>query len=118
MLVTPQSLSAAQQTQARENIGSEAATRIVQITGSEATITPEHNCIYQCGELQTLIVTDPPHVGAWAIRFRSGATATSTTVPASLLGLERFAARANTLYEINVLDRRALYHGWPVEVQA
>lgn len=117
VLITPQQLSAAQQAQARENIGSEAAARIVPLTGQEVTITPEHNCVYQCGELRTLTVINPPEVGAWAIRFRSGAVAATTTVPASLLGLERFAARANTLYEINVLDRRALYHGWPVEVQ-
>ena len=114
VLVTPQSLSAAQQAQARENIGGEAAARIVQITGSEATITPEHNCVYQCGSLNSLTVSDPPEKGAYSIVFRSDAVAPTTYLPAALLGLERFAVQPYTLNEINVLDGRALAVSWPL----
>ncbi|MBR4657458.1 MAG: hypothetical protein IKO68_13080 [Oscillospiraceae bacterium] len=111
---TPQILTPAQQTQARENIGGEAAARIVQITGSEATITPEHNCVYQCGSLNSLTVSDPPEKGAYSIVFRSDAVAPTTYLPAALLGLERFAVQPYTLNEINVLDGRALAVSWPL----
>jgi hypothetical protein len=46
--------------------------------------------------------------------FTSGSTATSTTFPATILGLEDFAAEANTIYEINVLDNRAVVGSWAV----
>lgn len=80
--------------------------------GSAVTITPATNTIYQCGELSSLTITNPPATGAWSVVFASGATATTTTIPASILGLEDFAPEANTLYEINVLDGRAVYKGW------
>ncbi len=114
---TPQILTPAQQTQARENIGGEAAVRIIPVAGQEVTITPEHNCVYQCGELLALTITNPPETGTWAIRFSSGAEAATTSIPEAVLGLERFAARPNVFYEINVLDNRALYHGWAVPAQ-
>lgn len=85
-------------------------------TISEAVVelTPEPNVIYHCGTLTSLTVSDPPSVGAYTIIFTSGATATSTTFPATILGLEDFAAEANTMYEINVLDNRAVVGSWAV----
>lgn len=80
--------------------------------GSAVTITPADNHIYNCGELSSLTITNPPATGAWSVVFTSGATATTTTIPASILGLEDFAPEANTLYEINVLDNRAVWRGW------
>jgi hypothetical protein len=84
------------------------------ISGATPTITPLHNTIYQCGELTSLTITNPPSTGAYSIVFTSGSTATSTTFPATILGLEDFAAEANTLYEINVLDNRAVVGSWAV----
>lgn len=84
------------------------------VSGTTPTITPEANTIYQCGELSSLTITNPPATGAWSVVFTSGATATTTTIPASILGLEDFAPEANTLYEINVLDNRALIASWAV----
>lgn len=84
------------------------------VSGTTPTITPEANTIYQCGELSSLTITNPPATGAWSVVFTSGATATTTTIPASILGLEDFAPEANTLYEINVLDNRAVWMGWPL----
>lgn len=84
------------------------------ISGTTPTITPEANTIYQCGELSSLTITNPPATGAWSVVFTSGATATTTTIPASILGLEDFAPEANTIYEINVLDNRAVWSGWPL----
>lgn len=86
----------------------------VELTGATQTIVPKRNRVYKCGELSSLTITDPPATGAYSIVFTSGATATATTIPATILGLESFAAEANTLYEINVLDNRALLVSWAV----
>ena len=89
---------------------------ITKATVSEATptITPQNNVIYSCGELTSLTISNPPATGAYSIVFTSGSTATTTTIPATILGLESFAAEANTLYEINVLDNRAVVGSWAV----
>lgn len=84
------------------------------VSEAAASITPEANAIYHCGTLTSLTVTNPPSTGAYSIVFTSGSTATSTTFPATILGLEDFAAKANTLYEINVLDNRAVVGSWKV----
>lgn len=86
----------------------------VIVDGATPTITPEDKHIYRCGELTSLTITDPPATGAWSVVFTSGATATTTTIPSTILGLEDFAAEANTLYEINVLDNRAVVGSWEV----
>lgn len=114
VLYTQQTLSPAQQAQARQNIQGEAAAKVVQIPGPDAVITPEGNTIYQCGELASLTITNPPASGAWSVVFSSGAAATVTTSPVSILGLENFAAGANSVYEINALDNRALVYSWAV----
>ena len=86
----------------------------VTVSGSTPTITPADNTIYKCGELTSLTISNPPATGAYSIVFTSGSTATTTTIPATILGLESFAAEANTLYEINVLDNRAVVGSWAV----
>lgn len=84
------------------------------VSEAAATITPEANTIYTCGTLTSLTITDPPATGAYSIVFTSGSTATTTTIPSTILGLESFAAEANTMYEINVLDNRAVVGSWAV----
>lgn len=86
------------------------------IVGDTASITPENNTIYQCDTLTSLTITNPPATGAYSIIFTSGATATTTVIPNTMLGLESFAAEANTIYEINVLDNRAVVGSWAVSV--
>lgn len=86
----------------------------VTVSGTTPTITPTPNTAYNCGELTSLTVSNPPAAGSYSIVFTSGSTPTVTTFPASILGMEDFAAEANTLYEINVLDGRAVYAGWPL----
>ena len=88
--------------------------RTVDLPGAALTLTPEPDTLYRCGELTELTISNPPAVGAWEIVFTTGAVPTVTTVPASLLGLETFAAEAETVYEINVLDGRAVWRGWAV----
>ena len=86
----------------------------VNVSGSDAVIYAQDNTIYQCGELTSLTIDSYPASGMFAIVFTSGATATTTTFPATILGLEDFAAEANTTYEINVLDGRAVVGSWEV----
>ncbi len=86
----------------------------VNETGSAVSITPANNTIYKCGTLTSLTITNPPETGAYSIVFTSGSTATTTTIPATILGLESFAPEPNTIYEINVLDNRAVVGKWAV----
>ena len=96
------------------DVGAAPAETVVNVTGTTPTIEPQANTIYKCGELTSLTISNPPATGAYSIVFTSGATATTTTFPATILGLEDFAAEANTLYEINVLDNRAVVGSWAV----
>lgn len=90
------------------------ATNELSVYGTTPTVTPVANNIYKCGTLTSLTVSSPPATGAYSIVFTSGATATTTTIPATILGLEDFSAEANTIYEINVLDNRAVVGSWAV----
>lgn len=96
------------------DVGAAAAETVIEVTGTTPTITPAENTIYNCGELTSLTISNPPATGAWSVVFTSGATATTTTIPSTILGLESFAAEANTMYEINVLDNRAVVGSWEV----
>ena len=87
---------------------------VVDVTGATPTVTPENNKRYQCGTLTSLTISTPPATGEYSIVFTSGATATTTTIPATVLGLENFAPEINTIYEINVLDNRAVVGSWAV----
>lgn len=83
------------------------------ISGASPTIAIRSDHFYKCGELTSLTVTGFT-TGAWSISFTSGSTPTVTSIPSTILGLESFAAEANTLYEINVLDNRAVVGSWVV----
>lgn len=97
-----------------EDVGAAEAETVVAVSGATPTIEPQSNTIYNCGELTSLTISNPPTTGAYSIVFTSGATATVTTFPASILGLESFAAEANTIYEINVFANRAVIGSWAV----
>lgn len=84
------------------------------VIGTTVEITPANNTIYKCGVLEQITISSPPNTGAYSIIFTSGATPTTTIIPATVLGLEVFAAEANTIYEINVLDNRAVIGKWAV----
>lgn len=89
---------------------------IVSVEGDTPTVEPIDNRRYQCGTLTSLTISAPPATGEYSIVFTSGATPTTTTIPATILGLEDFAPEDNTMYEINVLDNRALVGSWVVSV--
>lgn len=86
----------------------------IALTGSTPTFTAQDNSIYTGGILTSLTLDDYPASGEFTIVFESGSTPTTTSFPASILGLETFAAEADTLYEINIKDGRAVWHGWDV----
>lgn len=94
------------------DVGAATAETVVEVSGATPTITPAANTTYKCGELTSLTISNPSASGAYSIVFTSGNTATETTFPETILGLEDFAAKANAIYEINVLDNRAVYNGW------
>lgn len=84
------------------------------VTGSTPTIAIcENNHIYECGEVTSLTVTDIDNPGSFILRFISGATATTTTLPAGMVFPEAFTPEINTRYEINCVDGYALAAGWP-----
>lgn len=85
---------------------------VVQVSGATPTIVPEDNTRYVCGELTSLTVSSCPASGFWTIEFESGSTATTTSFPNTMKGLDSFAAEANKVYEINVLDGKALNASW------
>lgn len=77
------------------------------VSEAAASITPEANTIYNCGELTSLTISNPPATGKYSIIFYSGSTATTT------VGIENFVAEANKRYKITVEDNYATYDSWP-----
>lgn len=93
---------------------SPAPTTVTDLTSTSVTLSSAaDNTEYSYGELSALTVTAITATGDFIIRFTSGATATTTNFPASMVFPEAFAAEANTRYEINVSDGYALVAGWP-----
>lgn len=83
------------------------------VTGTTPTISVQGNMFYVCDELASLTITGTTP-NEWSLLFTSGTTPTITNFPSSILGLENFAAEANTIYEINVLGNRAVVGSWAV----
>lgn len=90
------------------------APTIETVSGASKTLNPTANQVYNCGTITELTISNPTTSGAYSIVFTSGSTATVTTFPATILGLEQFAADTNRIYEINVLDNRAVVGSWAV----
>lgn len=92
----------------RQNLGAGSVNPpdVVDIISATPTIEPKDNEIYNCGELTSLTISNPPATGKYSIIFFSGATATAT------VGIENFAAEANKRYKIKVEDNYATYDSW------
>lgn len=84
------------------------------VSGSTPTIAPADKNVYNCGELTSLTLSSPPATGAYSIVFTSGSTPTTITGASGILGLESFTPAASMVYEINVLDNRAVVGSWEV----
>lgn len=79
----------------------------IAVSGTTQTIEPQANTIYNCGELTSLTISNPPATGAFGIIFYSGATATVVT------GIDNFTVEANKRYQIDVQDGYAKLYSWP-----
>ena len=87
---------------------------VVTVSGATPTITPANNTIYNCGEVESLTITNPPANGAYSIVFTSGATPTDLSVDPAIKMPDGFSVEANKRYEINVLNRWAVAGSWAV----
>lgn len=108
-------MTSSQKSQAREDLGAESVpTKVTDLESSSVTLAKaEDGKVYSYGELAALTITAIDASGDFIIRFTSGATATTTDFPATMIFPEEFAAEANTRYEINVSNGYALAVGWP-----
>lgn len=80
-----QSLSTEEQAQARTNIGAGAAVVVEELSGPVVELSVAGNHEYVCGEVSSLTVTSVENSAAVSVvRFRSGATPTELTLPATL----------------------------------
>ena len=79
---------------------------VITISETSPTIIGEANTRYNCGEIISLNLT-PPLVGTMDIRFTSGSTVTTLTVPNTIKFPEWFdpsSLEVNTIYEICITD--------------
>lgn len=106
---TEQSLTDAQKGQARANINASGNIVRETVSGATPSIAAVNNTFYKCGELTSLTITSSPEEGEFAIRFTSGSTATVVNTPENILLPDGFSIEANTIYELNVLDRALVY---------
>lgn len=97
-----------------EDVGAAEAETVVAVSGTTPTITPAPNTIYNCGEVESLTISNPPATGAYSVTFTSGSTPTDLSVDPAIKMPDGFSVDANKLYEINVLDNRAAVGSWAV----
>lgn len=127
--VTPESvvtatgqMTPAQAVRTRENLGAAVAETVETVSGTTPTIEPQANTVYNCSELTSLTISNPPASGSYCIKFVSGSTPTATVIPPKPAMRwqtddneppQGFPA-ANTRYEINVEDTYVVLSEWPV----
>ena len=99
-----------------EDVGAAPAETVVEVSGTTPTITPANNTIYNCGEVESLTISNPPTSGAYSIVFTSGATPTDLSIDPAIKMPDGFSVEANKRYEINVLNRWAVAGSWAVSV--
>ena len=77
---------------------------IVDVDGTDPTITGQPSYRYNCGEVLSLTVT-PPESGTIDFRFTSGSTPTVLTLPSTVKMPEWWVeVEANTVYEMCITD--------------
>lgn len=77
--------------------------QVVNVSGSNPTITAEYNKRYVCGEVSTLTIT-PASQGCTDVVFTSGTTPTVLSLPQTVKMPSWFSVEASKTYEINILD--------------
>ena len=87
--------------------------RVVDLESTTITISePVDNTVYEYSTLSSLTISNQISPHSYVIKFDSGSTATTTSFPATIKGLESFAAESNTHYEINVDGYYAVVGKW------
>lgn len=89
----------------------------IEMAASQSTVDLLPNALYVFPEMQSLSVTlggeaDPDMVQEYRFRFTSGATATTLTLPANVLG--DMSIEANRVYEVSILDGYLVSQSWEV----
>ena len=77
--------------------------QVVNVSGSNPTITAEYNKRYVCGEVSTLTIT-PASQGCTDVLFTSGTTPTVLSLPQTVKMPSWFSVEASKTYEISILD--------------
>lgn len=97
-------MTAAQATQAREDLGAAPKEQTVTVAGTTPTIAAADNHYYKCGEVTTLTFSSLPNEGLFGVEFTSGATATQIVWPSgAVVALpDGVSIEANKLYELSV----------------
>ena len=91
----------------------------VQMTLSDTTPSLEANKFYVFPEMATLTPTfvtptDNSIINEYHFIFTSGATATTLTLPASVLQPDGFTVEVNHVYEVSILENCMTAQGWAV----
>lgn len=115
LLYDSQTLTDEEKLQARTNIGSN--TLIITKTSSDTAIELSPNTFYVFPEMASLSVTFSypvalDIVNEYKFRFTSGATATTLTLPSTVVG--DITIEANKVYEISIVDNYLVYQSWAV----
>lgn len=112
-----QSLTSAQQTQARTNINAATPPTVVTISESAAVIAEaQDNTIYEAGELTSLTIQAIATGASFIVRFSSPAgTATALTMPTGVYMPSGFAVEPYGHCEISVAGIYAAAMFWPFD---
>ena len=115
LLYDSQTLTNEEKLQARTNIGSD--TLVITKTSSDTVIELSPNTFYVFPEMASLSITfsDPISldiVNEYKFRFISGATATTLTLPSTVVG--DITIEVNKVYEISIVDNYLVYQSWAV----
>ena len=101
--------------------GPSGAMLVESVTGATPSITGADNHRYVCGEVSTISIS-PPVSGIIDVVFECGSTPAVLTCSAqfpdnfdaTVTGTDTYTLKANTRYEINIMDGYALVAEWAV----
>lgn len=97
--------------------GVSAATPRQQMQNTDTAVTLQPNTLYVFPEMATLAVTlaaptNTDIVNEYMFTFTSGATATTLSLPDSVI--TDIAVEPNTYYECSIIDNHMVFHDWEV----
>lgn len=87
------------------------------LVSTDITLTPEAECRYIYGELDSLTVSSLPSIGIVDISFTSGSTPTVLVLPETAIVPEWFDPtdlNADTNYELSIEDYKVVVSEWPI----